>query len=68
MLRTGGNILTDITENKATDVRTGNIVSKHVTESRQNFNYVTWKRSQKYRHHHIVKQTEKSMLRKIDIF
>ena len=36
-LRTGGKILTDITERKPTDAAiAGDIVSKHVTESAQN--------------------------------
>jgi len=37
-LRTGGKILTDIAERSPTDTTTGgDIVSKHVTESAQNF-------------------------------
>jgi len=35
-LRTGGKILTDIGENKSTEVSPKDIVSKHVTESVQN--------------------------------
>ena len=35
-LRTGGKILTDITENKSPELSPKDIVSKHVTESVQN--------------------------------
>jgi len=36
MLRTGGKILSDIAENRQPDVSAGDIVSRHVTESKRN--------------------------------